>query len=140
MMVLCTARATAVGGRSVHADTVDGLLLVQLAVQQAKGGPGGRTNPEHVFACGNVACFGRTVEAVAKRAAGPVSSRIEVTAEIRMGPLDDGEDHGSTRSLKVRLAGVDRKRAGAFTTAAHRTCPSPTATRGSMPVALAALD
>lgn len=140
MKTLYTAVATAVGGRSGHAETDDGLLSVDLAVQKPMGGAGDHTNPEQLFACGYAACFGSTIEVMAKRDHGPAPDRIEVAARIGIGPTEDGQGYGLTAALDVRLGGVDQARAQLLAEAAHRVCPYSNATRGNMPVAITVLD
>jgi lipoyl-dependent peroxiredoxin len=135
MKALYTAHATAIGGRSGHSATSDGLLSVNLAVQKELGGPGGATNPEQLFACGYAACFGSTIEVIAKRDHDLAPQRIEVTAHVGIGQSESG-GYGLTAILDVKLIGVDRARAEALAEAAHKMCPYLNATRGNMPVSL----
>jgi Ohr subfamily peroxiredoxin len=55
---LYTAQAHVTGGRERgHGVTNDGALDVQLRMPIEKGGQGGGTNPEQLFAVGYAACF-----------------------------------------------------------------------------------
>jgi lipoyl-dependent peroxiredoxin len=58
--ILYTAEAVVEGGREGHARSMDGRLVVDLAVPEAMGGSGEPgTNPEQLFAAGYAACFCR---------------------------------------------------------------------------------
>ena len=61
-----TAVAVNTGGRKGKIRTDDGLLDMEVAMPKEIGGPGGKTNPEQLFAAGYAACFGGALGAVAK--------------------------------------------------------------------------
>ena len=58
--VLFTATATAIGGGNGHTETSDG------AIRAGLGKPGLAT-PEHLFAAGYAACFGGSLDFVARQ-------------------------------------------------------------------------
>ena len=66
---LFTATATAIGGRNGHTESNDGLVKADLSIPKAIGGPGkpGMATPEHLFAAGYTACFGGSLDFVAKQ-------------------------------------------------------------------------
>ena len=66
-----TATATAIGGRNGHTETSDGVIKADLSVPKEMGGPGrpGTATPEHLFAAGYAACFGGSLDFVAKHRA-----------------------------------------------------------------------
>ena len=135
---LYTAIATSTGdgragGRAV---TDDGLLDVTLAVPRGMGGPGGATNPEQLFAAGWASCFHSALKAVA---AGQKTRFTDsaVVAEVSVVPTGDG-GFGLTAALHVELGGIDQQTADVLVEAAHAVCPYSNATRGNIPVTIAA--
>jgi Ohr subfamily peroxiredoxin len=64
-----TISATAIGGRNGHTETSDGVVKADLSVPKEMGGPGkpGAATPEHLFAAGYAACFGGSLDFVAKQ-------------------------------------------------------------------------
>src|SRR5258708_39109621 len=81
-----TAPATAIGGRNGHTESNDGLVKADLSVPKAMGGPGkpGTATPEHLFAAGYAACFGGSLDFVAKQNKKD-ASRAEVTSAVTTG-------------------------------------------------------
>src|SRR5262245_12341380 len=81
---LFTATATATGGRNGRTETSDGLVKVELSVPKAMGGPGrpGTATPEHLFAAGYAACFGGTLDFVARQQ-NKDATQVKVTAPCR---------------------------------------------------------
>jgi lipoyl-dependent peroxiredoxin len=82
---LHTATATAVGGRNGHSEMSDGIVKADLSVPKEMGGPGrpNTATPEHLFAAGYAACFGGSLDYVAKQnkrdapgSRSPVRSRL----------------------------------------------------------------
>lgn len=61
-----TAVAVNTGGRKGSIKTNDGLLDMEVAMPKEIGGPGGKTNPEQLFAAGYAACFGGVWEQLPK--------------------------------------------------------------------------
>ncbi|SIR17512.1 peroxiredoxin, Ohr subfamily [Rhizobium sp. RU20A] len=112
------------GGRNGRAASDDGRFTATLAVPRALGGDGAEgTNPEQLFAAGYAACFLGALHLVAARDRNPLPDDATVTAEVGMGPRDDGAGFGLTVRLDVSLPGVDSARAERLTRAAHIVCP-----------------
>jgi len=134
---LYTAVATSTGdGRAGgRAATDDGLLDVTLAIPTSMGGPGGKTNPEQLFAAGWSSCFHSALKLVAsQRKLKLIDSTV--TAEIAVVPTEAG---GFTlnATLQVHIGnGIDPEVAESLTAAAHEVCPYSAATRGNIPVTL----
>ena len=139
MQVLYTAEVTAVGARSGHATSSDGLLDVALALPPQMGGKGGATNPEQLFAAGYAACFGGAVEYQAHQQKIKTGT-ITVKAKVGIGPYDPGHGEGFTLrvDLHVTLPDVNQAAAEKLVADAHRTCPYSNATRGNIEVNLTA--
>lgn len=134
MKTLYTTRATATGGRDGQASTDDGLLSVKLAPPKELGGPGGATNPEQLFAAGYAACFLGAMKFVGNRDKIAVPADVSVTAEIGIGPRDDGGGFGVTAALTVNLPGMDAAAAEDLMARAHVVCPYSHAIRGNVEV------
>lgn len=134
MKPLYQTRATATGGRDGKAETDDGLLSVNLAPPKELGGPGGATNPEQLFAAGYAACFLGAMKFVGNRDKIPVPASASVTAEIGIGPRDDGAGFGIVAALTVNLPGVDPATADDLIARAHVVCPYSHATHGNIEV------
>src|ERR1700684_3646510 len=99
---LFTATATAIGGRNGHTESSDGLVKADLSVPKAMGGPGkpGTATPEHLFAAGYAACFGGSLDFVAKQKKKDAST-AKVTADVSIGPRDGG---GFGLAVKLHVA------------------------------------
>lgn len=135
MTTLYTAHATAYGGREGRVATDDGALdLVLTRPRQLGGAEGTGTNPEQLFACGYSACFGATLQALA-RARKIVLARNEVAAHIGLVRRAEGGFILSA-SLDVTLAGLAREDAEALVEAAHETCPYSNTIKTVIPVAI----
>jgi lipoyl-dependent peroxiredoxin len=134
MKVLYSTRATATGGRDGKAVTDDGLLAVNLAAPKELGGAGGATNPEQLFAAGYAACFLGAMKFVGNRDKITVPADVSVTAQIGIGPRDDGAGFGITAALTVHLPGVEPATADDLIARAHVVCPYSHATRGNITV------
>lgn len=137
MKTLYTTRATATGGRDGQAATDDGLLSVKLAPPKELGGPGGATNPEQLFAAGYAACFLGAMKFVGNRDKIAVPADVSVTAEIGIGPRDDGGGFGITAALTVNLPGMEPAAAEDLMARAHVVCPYSHAIRGNVEVTTA---
>jgi osmotically inducible protein OsmC len=139
MQVLYTAEVTAVGARSGHATSSDGLLDVALALPPQMGGKGGATNPEQLFGAGYAACFGGAVEYLAQQQKLKTGT-ITVKSKVGIGPYDPGQGEGFTLSvhLDVSLPELTQEQAEQLVSAAHRTCPYSNATRNNIEVTLSA--
>ena len=60
-----TPTVTSIGGRDGTVRSADGLIDLQVALPREVGGPGGKTNPEELFAAGYAACFHSAVKGAA---------------------------------------------------------------------------
>jgi osmotically inducible protein OsmC len=128
-----TPTVTSLGGRDGSVRSADGLVDLQVAIPKEMGGPGGKTNPEELFAAGYAACFHSAVKAVAadkKAAIGP--SKVE--ANVGLGPLDDGPGFIVAVELHVILPEAEVEIAKAVVRAAHQVCPYSNATRNNIDV------
>src|SRR5262245_52456293 len=132
---LFTATATATGGRNGRTETSDGLIRVELSVPKAMGGPGrpGTATPEHLFAAGYAACFGGTLDFIARQQ-NKDASKVMVTAAVSIGPRD-----GGGLGLAVRMRVEDRTLpeavlASLVKEAHERNCPYSLAVRGNVDV------
>ncbi|HRJ61004.1 MAG TPA: organic hydroperoxide resistance protein, partial [Azospirillaceae bacterium] len=119
------------------AATDDGLLSVKLAPPKELGGPGGATNPEQLFAAGYAACFLGAMKFVGNRDKIAVPADVSVTAEIGIGPRDDGGGFGITAALTVNLPGMEPAAAEDLMARAHVVCPYSHAIRGNVAVTTA---
>lgn len=134
MKVLYTATVTSTGGRDGRATSDDGLLDVKLAPPKELGGAGGATNPEQLFAAGYTACFIGAMKFVGGRDKIAVPAAVAVTANVGIGPREDGEGFGLTVTLNVSLPGLDAATAQDLVDRAHKVCPYSHATRGNISV------
>jgi len=134
---LYTAEATAVGGRSGHVRSSDGLLEVDLEAPVEMGGPGGGTNPEELFAAGYSACFQSALAVVARRAKVSVDDST-VTAKVSIGTIGGG-GFGLAVAIDVHIPGVDGPTARKLIEGAHQVCPYSNATRGNIEVSVSAV-
>jgi len=131
---LYTAEATAVGGRSGHVRSGDGLLDVDLEPPVEMGGVGGGTNPEELFAAGYSACFQSALAVVARRRKVSVDDST-VTAKVSIGTIGGG-GFGLAVTIEVHIPGVDEATARTLIEGAHEVCPYSNATRGNIEVTL----
>lgn len=135
MKTLYTAVATAIGGRTGHAESDDSVLAVDLAIPKEMGGVSGvGTNPEQLFAAGYAACFGSALDYLAKQQK-IETGEVSVTASIGIGP----NDHGSfslSAALAVEVPALSQADAESLVAAAHQVCPYSNAVKGNIDVAL----
>ncbi|HYC02439.1 MAG TPA: organic hydroperoxide resistance protein [Azospirillaceae bacterium] len=137
MPILYRTKGSATGGREGQAATEDGRLQVKLNTPKELGGGGGDgTNPEQLFACGYSACFLGALKFVAGQAKVKVPDDTRVTAEVGIGPRDDGTGFGIEVALTISIPGMDRAQAQELVDKAHIVCPYSHATRGNIPVTL----
>ena len=137
MNILYTADATAWGGREGRSATADGMLDVQLAVPKELGGPGGKTNPEQLFAVGYAACFESALGAVARRHREEAGD-IAIDSQVMLLPTAD-RSFKLAVTLAVTLPSIaDANEAVDLVRAAHQVCPYSNATRGNIDVSLTA--
>ncbi|MGB3809214.1 MAG: organic hydroperoxide resistance protein [Parvibaculum sp.] len=137
MKVLYTAHATTSGGRTGKSKSSDGQLAVNLVTVKELGGPGGDgTNPEQLFAAGYSACFLSAVKLVAGQQKKAVPDTASITADVGIGPRDNGVGFGLAVTLNVSLPGLPRAEAEKLVADAHQVCPYSNATRGNVDVKL----
>jgi lipoyl-dependent peroxiredoxin len=137
---LYTAVATANdAGRNGRTRTDDGKLDLALSMPEAMGGPGGDgTNPEQLFAAGYAACFANAMRSAARRERREeVVEGATVTARVDIGAIGGGR-FGLAVSLDVDIPRLAQPDAEQLVAAAHERCPYSNATRGNIPVTLAA--
>ena len=84
-----TQTVSSIGGRDGSVRSADGLIDLQVAVPKEMGGPGGKTNPEELFAAGYAACFHSAVKRVAADKQIAIG-RSTVEAHVSLGSTDNG--------------------------------------------------
>lgn len=137
MNILYRTEATATGGRAGSAATADGALNVTLVTPKELGGPGGEgNNPEQLFAAGYSACFLGALKFVAGQRKVKIADDSTVTAQVGIGPRDDGQGFGLDVALTIALPGIDAALAQELVDQAHIVCPYSHATRGGLNVRL----
>jgi Ohr subfamily peroxiredoxin len=135
MKTLYTAEAVVTGeGRDGHARSSDGVLDFDLAVPTERGGRGGATNPEQLFAAGYAACFHSALRTIARREKTDLGEST-ITAQVGIGP-NENRGFGLEVKLVVDLPGFERDEAQRLVEAAHQVCPYSNATRGNIDVQL----
>ena len=133
--ILYTAEAVAEGGREGRARSMDGRLVVDLAVPEAMGGSGEPgTNPEQLFAVGYAACFQSALLGVA-RGRGLDASESAITSTVGIGPTGHG-GFGLAVSLDLHAPNLTAAAAAELMARAHERCPYSVATRGNIQVTL----
>src|SRR5467141_2802544 len=131
-----TATATAIGGRNGHTETSDGAVKADLSVPKEMGGPGkpGMATPEHLFAAGYAACFGGSLDFVAKQMKRD-AAKARVTCAVTIGPRKGG-GFGLTVAMRVEDKSLPQAELAAFAREAHENiCPYSHAIRGNVDVA-----
>ena len=136
MTPLYTSHVTAVGGRTGHVKSHDGVIDLDTTLPKGLGGPEtpGTTNPEQLFAAGYAACFGGAVGLVGR------TQKITLGAHDITAKVSIGKDATGGFGLAVELVGhfpeLAREQAEAVMKAAHEVCPYSKATRGNIEVTL----
>jgi lipoyl-dependent peroxiredoxin len=134
---LFTATASAIGGRNGHTETSDGAVKSDLSVPKEMGGPGkpGLATPEHLFAAGYAACFGGSLDYVAKQNKRDVG-KAKVTCAVTVG-LREGGGFGLAVKMRVEDRSLPQAELATFAREAHeKICPYSHATRGNVDVTL----
>jgi osmotically inducible protein OsmC len=131
----CTLAVTSIGGRAGRVRSADGSLDLQLGVPKDLGGPGGKTNPEELFAAAYAASFHSAVQRIA---ADTHASIGQSAVHAQIGLCAHGHDSGFmlVAELHVALPGADVGTAKEMVRLAHLVCPYSAATRDNMPVTL----
>ncbi|MEV3935263.1 organic hydroperoxide resistance protein [Glycomyces sp. NPDC049804] len=129
---LYVANAVSSGeGRNGHVTTGDGIIALDLAIQKELGGPGGKANPEQLFAAGYAACFHSALQMIARQAKVDLG---DSTVEASVGIHKQGEGFGLSAVLEVSTPGAERSVAESLVAKAHEVCPYSNATRGNIQV------
>lgn len=130
-----TPTVISIGGREGSVRSADGFIDLQVAVPKQMGGPGGKTNPEQLFAAGYAACFHSAVKRVAadKKVA---IGKSTVEAHVGVGPNGNGSGFMLAAELRVILPGADTESAAEVVRGAHMICPYSNATRNNIEVHL----
>lgn len=124
MPILYRTSATSTGGRAGTSKSSDGNLAVTLTTPKELGGDGAAgTNPEQLFAAGYSACFLGALKFVAGQAKVKLSPETTVTADVGIGPREDGGGFGIEVSLTADIPGVERSVAEDLIARAHIVCP-----------------
>lgn len=135
MEKLYTAKATAIGGRNGHVQSIDGSLDIDVRIPKEMGGPTGTyLNPEILFAGGYAACFDSALSLIIKQAKVETGTTA-VTAEVSIGKREDG-GFGLSVILEIEIPGVDKATAEDLANKAHQVCPYSNATRNNIDVTL----
>ena len=129
------AHGSATGGREGQAATDTGNVKLVLNTPKELGGGGGEgTNPEQLFAMGYSACFLGALKFVAGKEKVKIPEDAKVSADIGIGPRDDGQGFGITAKLTVSVPGLDKAAVEDLVRKAHVVCPYSHATKGNIPV------
>lgn len=137
MKILYTAHGSATGGREGQAATDTGNVKLVLNTPKELGGGGGDgTNPEQLFSMGYSACFLGALKFVAGKEKVKIPEDARVSADIGIGPRDDGTGFGIAAKLTISGPGVDRAVVEDLVQKAHIVCPYSHATRGNIDVEL----
>jgi len=124
MKALYHAHGHATGGRTGEGATDDGKVDVKLSTPKELGGDGGPgTNPEQLFSVGYSACFLGALKVVAGKEKVKLPPDTKVSAEIGIGPRDDGEGFGITAALSIEAPGMDKSVVEDLVQKAHIVCP-----------------
>ena len=102
-----TPTITSTGGRDGGIRSADGFIDLQVAIPNEMGGPGGKTNPEELFAAGYAACFHSAVKRVAADRKIAIGNSV-VQAHVGIGPDDSGPGFTLAVELRVILPGGGR--------------------------------
>ncbi|MGO4175267.1 organic hydroperoxide resistance protein [Bosea sp. TAF32] len=137
MKILYTAHGSATGGREGQAATDTGNVKLVLNTPKELGGGGGDgTNPEQLFSMGYSACFLGALKFVAGKEGVKIPEDARVSADVGIGPRDDGTGFGIAAKLTISVPGVDKAVVESLVQKAHIVCPYSHATRGNIDVEL----
>ena len=130
-----TPTITSTGGRDGGIRSADGFIDLQVAIPKEMGGPGGKTNPEELFAAGYAACFHSAVKRVAADKKIAIGNSV-VEAHVAIGPGDSGPGFTLAVELRVILPNADAEAGKGRGAGAHTLCPYSNATRDNIDVKL----
>ncbi len=137
MKILYTAHGSATGGREGKAETDTGNISVVLNTPKELGGGGGDgTNPEQLFSMGYSACFLGALKAAARKEGVKIPDDARVSADVGIGPRDDGQGFGIAAKLTISVPGLDKAQVEDLVQKAHVICPYSHATKGNIDVEL----
>lgn len=137
MKILYTAHGSATGGREGQAATDTGnVKLVLNTPKELGGGGGGGTNPEQLFAMGYSACFLGALKFAAGKEGVKIPDDARVSADVGIGPRDDGKGFGIAVKLTIAAPGIEKAKLEDLVQKAHIVCPYSDATRGNIDVQL----
>ena len=137
MKVLYTAHGSATGGREGKAATDTGNISVVLNTPKELGGGGGDgTNPEQLFSMGYSACFLGALKFAAGKEGVKIPDDARVSADVGIGPRDDGKGFGIAVKLTIAAPGIEKAKLEDLVQKAHIVCPYSDATRGNIDVEL----
>lgn len=135
MKILYTAHGSATGGREGQAATDTGNVKLVLNTPKELGGGGGEgTNPEQLFSMGYSACFLGALKFVAGKEKVKIPEDARVSADVSIGPRDDGQGFGIAAKLTVSVPGLDKAVVEDLVKKAHVVCPYSHATKGNIDV------
>ena len=133
MKVLYTAHGSATGGREGHGESSDHIVDVKLTTPKELGGNGATgTNPEQLFSVGYSACFLGALKFVAAQEKKNIPEDAKVSADVGIGPRDDGTGFAIKVALSIHVPGMDKAEAEALVHKADVVCPYSHATRGNI--------
>lgn len=137
MKILYTAHGSATGGREGQAATDTGNVKLVLNTPKELGGGGGDgTNPEQLFAMGYSACFLGALKFAAGKEKVKIPDDARVSADVGIGPRDDGKGFGIAVKLTISAPGIAKAQLEDLVQKAHIVCPYSDATRGNIAVEL----
>ena len=137
MKILYTAHGSATGGREGQAATDTGNVKLVLNTPKELGGGGGDgTNPEQLFAMGYSACFLGALKFAAGKEGVKIPDDARVSANVGIGPRDDGKGFGIAVKLTIAAPGIEKAKLEDLVQKAHIVCPYSDATRGNIDVQL----
>ena len=137
MKILYTAHGSATGGREGQAATDTGNVKLVLNTPKELGGGGGDgTNPEQLFAMGYSACFLGALKFAAGKEGVKIPDDARVSANVGIGPRDDGKGFGIAVKLTIAAPGIEKAKLEDLVQKAHIVCPYSDATRGNIKVDL----
>ena len=128
ILPLYTTDVSVSGGVAKHArasgaaKSSDGTLDVQLRLPKELGGPGGRTNPEQLFAAGYAACFHGALSLIASKRNVELGD-VAIDAKVTFGRDPADGLYLITAGLTVHLPDLDRDTAESLILETEAVCP-----------------